>query len=753
MTTDRNLNRTNPTRLERIIYFFPVQLVFVHFKKNLVLLLFWLLLFGIITKSLALKYGVPYLFLQPEYLGTVGFLSHYIIGLAMGAFIMAFNISSYTVNGFRFPFLATLSRPFIKYCQNNVILPIAFSITYLAMMVHFQLEYERMPAIQVLLNVIGFLAGNLSFIIITMTYFALTNKNSSAFVKAPNHDIISPFVHPVKDLFSNKNQWKDANPGKEWKVVTYISLRGSIALARDCSHYDQNTLAQVFAQNRINASLFQVSILIILFTLGWFYDTEWLMIPAAASVLLFLTILIMITSAFYSWFKGWTSLVLVFLLLFINYISTLEPLQFSSQAYGLNYDTLQTPYTQDNIRIFQESDAAYKEDIKNGLKRLENWKKSLGQEKPLAVFINVPGGGLRSAVWTALSLAEANEQSNGALWKHAILISGSSGGMIGAAYLREFFLRQAQHGFTKDDIFKDLSSDKLNPVAATAVMNDLFFRFRTFEYGGRRYTNDRARAFERQLDKNTHGWLNKKLSDYTQLEFEALTPMMVLAPTISDDGRKLIIASQGTAYLAHNTAPYQMNESIEFRRFFAPQDADSLSFLSALRMSATFPYVFPAANLPSQPGIEILDAGIRDNYGISNTLKYIYSFRHWLANNTAGVVILQVRDQEKFIDLDPDQSRSLLESATQPFGTFYNTVLDVQDYQMEEQMRLAYEWYDGQIEITELILERSKQHPISLSWHLTEKEKQRIKNSVLSAHNRITFSYLNALLNEQENQK
>src|SRR5688572_21918400 len=96
---------------KRVTYFFPFQLLFVHFKKNPLLLLFWLIMFGFITKSLAARYGVPYLFLNPEYLDEVSFFSYLLVGLTCGGFIMAFNISSYIMNSFRFPFLATLSYP------------------------------------------------------------------------------------------------------------------------------------------------------------------------------------------------------------------------------------------------------------------------------------------------------------------------------------------------------------------------------------------------------------------------------------------------------------------------------------------------------------------------------------------------------------------------------------------------------------------------------------------------------------------
>lgn len=746
--TAKDRDKQEPFKLwEKIVFFFPVQLLFVHLKKNILLLVFWLVLFGFVTKMVSLKYGIPYLFLFPEYLGEVNFLAHFIVGLVTGAFIMAFNISSYVVNGFRFPFLATLNRPFIKYSQNNVILPLAYSIVYCYCLIHFQYHFEDLGVVDIAFNLFGFITGNLAFIALTAAYFAATNKNAR-FYTPKMDEAPREYLNPVRDLFSNKKKWEPGLSRKEWKVITYISKSGRIALARNSQHYDQQTLEKVFYQNRINASLFQVVIILFLFVLGWFHEYEMLMIPAAASILLFFTMLIMLTSAFYSWFKGWTTVVFLVVLVSINFLTKQEQFAYENHAYGINYDTVKTPYNHASISEFQENMTNLYLDVENGLTMLQNWKERTGEEKPVAVFLNVPGGGLRSAMWTMHSVSQANQAVDGQLWQNLLMISGSSGGMIGGAYLREFYYRQAFEESTLpiDSAIMDIVKDKLNPVASTAVLNDMFFRFKTFEYEGHEYVQDRALAFERKLNRDTRGWLNKSLWDYHDLELSAKMPMLVLAPTISDDGRKLIISSQPATYLCHNSEPYQINENIEFSRFFEAQDAQNLNFISALRMSATFPYVFPAANLPTEPSIEILDAGIRDNYGMSNTVKYIFFFRKWLAANTSKIIIIQVRDQEKFIDLESTDRPSLWEEITQPFGTFYKTILDIQDYQMDDQLRLAQEWYEGDMEVVEFVLNRSEKNPISLSWHLTEKEKQRIWNASETDWNQQAFAVLKRLM-------
>ena len=128
--------------IRRIVYFFPFQLLLLHLKKNHLLLLAWLLLFAYVTENLGVKYGLPYLFLFPEYFGRVGFLSFAITGFALGGFITAFNLYSYAMHGYRFPFIATISRPFLKFNVNNALIPALFVITFLWSSASFQYEKE-----------------------------------------------------------------------------------------------------------------------------------------------------------------------------------------------------------------------------------------------------------------------------------------------------------------------------------------------------------------------------------------------------------------------------------------------------------------------------------------------------------------------------------------------------------------------------------------------------------------------------------
>jgi len=117
-------------RLGQVWYSFPVQLLALQVRQNHMLLALWMLLALFIGNHLASKFGVQYLFLEPEYKGVVGFTSFFLVGVGLGGLIMTWNLTTYLLNARYFPFLATLERPFGKYCINNSLLPIGFFTYY-----------------------------------------------------------------------------------------------------------------------------------------------------------------------------------------------------------------------------------------------------------------------------------------------------------------------------------------------------------------------------------------------------------------------------------------------------------------------------------------------------------------------------------------------------------------------------------------------------------------------------------------------
>jgi len=223
-----------------------------------------------------------------------------------------------------------------------------------------------------------------------------------------------------------------------------------------------------------------------------------------------------------------------------------------------------------------------------------------------------------------------------------------------------------------------------------------------------------------------------------------------MAPSISNDGRRLLISSQPIAFLTYEN-PWlrdQLNigsKNIEFNRFFAKQDAAALRYTTALRMNATFPYITPFANLPTEPGIEVMDAGLRDNLGTKITAQYLIDFKDWIEENTSGVVILQIRDTKKF-DEPERQKISLLNRITNPIGSFYGNYFNDQDYNMDQLIKLVDTSLEVKVDKITLELRYKLVEEIALSWHLTALEKREINDAINQAHNQKALAELQSLL-------
>ena len=722
----------------------------------------WGLLFGFVTQSLAPRYGIPYLFLNPEYLDEVSALSYFIVGFACGGFTMAFNIASYILNSFRFPFLATLSHPFTKYCINNYIIPFLFLIVYVWNMVSFLDGEQIYSTSEIIILIAGFLVGFTLFVLITLYYFFRTNKDIHRMFGVKPQGAEKDYL--LLQRFRKKQEsWKNPyliRESRDWYVETYLSNLFKVRLVRAVRHYKREMLRNVFHQNHRNAGIFSFVSIATLLGLGFFREVPFLMIPAGASIFLLLTMLIMLPVPLYSIFKGWAPVILLIFLVSLNFLYRLDFFNNTNKAFGLDYNVEKAPFTNQRLNEFASQKDTAEADFKNMVEilnrwRLKNLKTTLEKnEKPKFVMVCTSGGGLRSCLWTLHSLQYADSLLQGELMKHIALVTGSSGGMIGAAYLRERYW-QSQSG--KANLYdkkylSDISKDVLNSVAFSIATSDWFLSFQKAKYGNNTYNKDRGYFFERRLDDNLGNIFgDKRLSEYKQMESDALVPMMIFSPTIVNDGRKLIVSSLPVSFLTQNPKTENLhvtplNDGIEFSRFFSKQNADSILFTSILRMSSTFPYVTPIVSLPSEPAIEIMDAGMRDNYGIEVALKYLYVFKNWLETNTSGVVIIQIRDRHKEFPIDENPAATIMDAITRPLGSFYGNLFYMQDFTQSQEIEYISSWFKGQIDIIDFELQNEVPDKISLSWHLTNREKQKVINSINLPENRESIEKLRKLL-------
>jgi len=718
-------------RYKRILYFFPVQLLLLHFKRNYVVLISWAILFGYTTGLIGQKYGINYLFLAPEYLGEISPLSFAILGFSFGGFVMAFNIYSYVMHVKKFKFIATVARPFYKFCINNSIIPLIFIVTFIGYSVQFQHKDELISTVQSILNIGAFILGAIVFFMLSLFYFFKTNKD---FVKL--NGVIEE-EHLNTDYHKHK-RWFDAFlQSHEWTVRSYVSSFSGLKMARDAKHYDDGLITKVMLQNRVNATYFEIITIITFILLGTFKEYDWIRIPAGASIMLLFTIMLMVVSILYAWLKGWTALVLTVLIIGLNWGSNqTDLLRFKSYAYGLDYTSEHAIYNVDDINN-RYAKSTLETDYQNGIGMLNNWRTKQTSDKSPFILINCSGGGLRAAVWAFQVLQELDKASDGSFFKQSVLITGSSGGMIGAAYYRELALQDHQNGTQKrfSNVYKELlSQDMLNSISINIATSDPFPRIQTFTDGDFAYTKDRGYIFEKNLNENTEFLLSKRLIEYQLPEKQADIPMMILAPTIVNDGKRLLISPQFISYLTHDTLNRQ-DENIEFLRIFDKQNAEELRMTSALRMNATFPYVLPMVTLPSNPSLEVMDAGLRDNYGVKDAVKFASVFEPWIKTHTSEIVFIQIRDRQRNDNVRHEPAGSLLHRLFTPFSNVYGNILKTQDYTNDQLLESFRKQTSHPVKVYSFNLMDNRNENISLSWHLTALEKKKITQALSNKKN------------------
>lgn len=736
-----------------LINTFPVQLFIAHLKRNHFLLLIWVLLIAITGGYMGSRYGIPLLFLDPEYLGKVNFLSFYIIGISLGGLFIVWNITSYILNGHRYSFLATLSKPFGIYCLNNLMLPLVFLLLYIFEIIAFQTSYGLLNLSAIALHVSGLLSGITTTILISMLYFFRTNKdifqiigiikkrNEKAGILNPEeqtHDEATAH-HPVATSYylSNKLHWKHA---------------------RSADHYPESTIRSLYKQHHANALFIEITSIALIVLLGLLMEYPIFLIPAGGSIILLLAILIVLIGACYYWLGAWKVFFLFLLFVIANLFVKSKILSYENKVFGLDYNNT-SAYTIDTLKML--SDTAYtKVDELHTLAMLNNWRNKFPANgtKPKLIVINCSGGGLRAMSFAMQVFQHADSITNNGFMQHTPIITGASGGMLAAAYYRDIYLQKQSDSSINlyDQQYVDnISTDLLNGVGFSLVVNDLFYPLQSFTQANTKHKKDRGFMFEKLLNTNTVNTFDKPIGYYADAEFNSEIPMMVFTPTIINDDRKLYIAAQPVSYLtrpsnrnSHFTLPEI--DGIDAHKLFG-EEANNMQFSSVLRMNCTFPYILPMVHLPTKPDVAVMDAGVRDNYGIQTSAQFIATFSDWIKENTSGVIVVNVRAIEQELGIKNDFNSGVLQKFTSPVENLYSNWVEIQDYQNDQILNYMDIILNGNMEVITFEYQPSTQNKrASLSFHLTSLEKRDINSAVINAQNEAAYQKLIETLNSKK---
>lgn len=700
------------------------------------LLIFWLILVATITGNFASHFGASSLFLAPEYLGEINFLSMLLLGSSVAIFVMAWNITTFIIHSHRIPFLGATKQSFLKYCINNCIIPLVFLTFYTAISIHFQWVNEHTEVSRILVLHLGFYLGFIIVILVSFLYFFRVDRDLFKLVlaKITNPSLIREIV-PYDSL------------DLEFDLVradTFLSETLKVEKISELGSYHPRLLATVLRRhhrNAVTATIFALSLLLIL---GAFMEDPRLRIPAASGFLILFSVFMGIVGAVKYFLKTWELVGWLVIGLILSLLVKYKIFDLRSIAYGLDYsseDNKRPVYNYDNLKVLFTPEK-YGRDKEEGRVRLDNWlskqKDSTGGKPPFIV-LTVSGGGSRSAYWSFRCMQYLDSISGGRLFSNSVLITGASGGMIGAAYWRSIHSthREGRIDNPYDPKFQEnIGKNLLNAIIFSYVSVDLISPFNKISIAGYSYTKDRGYAMEQELIRNTEGILDKKLSDYQLAEANGSIPQLIINGTIVNDGRRLLMSAQPVTYLTQPA--YSLRDSfqppidaVDFASFFSKQNPYNLRLTTALRMNATFPYVLPVVKLPSVPQMNIMDAGLRDNFGLEVGSRFLYVYKEWIAQHAGNVIFIEIRDTRESEVFPPSEQSSLgtmiadplfvIQNKWQPFQSYHHSY--IKDM-MPQVNFLSFSYIPSEANKT-----------AALNFHITQKEKRDISGSIFHPQN------------------
>ncbi len=694
-------------------------------------------------------FGAEALFLAPEYLGNVNAISTALMGMAIGVFIMSWNITTFILFSRHFNFLAATQFPFLKYCINNSIIPLLFLIFFLIRGYHFAHYTELIPNVEILFLTLGFLAGLIFILAMSFFYFFRADKTILKTL-LPRFNKAKSYIATLQP----KGAATDANAliNPEWFLDSFTTVKR----CRDVSHYSDELMATIFKRHHLAAVLCILIAYVFLIITGYFLDYQAFQIPAAASITLFFAILIGISGAFNYFFQSWSIPALIVSLFLLNILYTHQWIDPRNKAYGLSYqqEAARPQYTAAALDSLS-SPAGIEADRQNMVLILENWKAKQSDAKPLLVLIATSGGGTRSATFTMNALQHLDSATNGQILNKTFLITGASGGMIGATYFRELYrlrLNKPQLNIRSEQYIDDIAGDLLNPTFSSFVARDLFAPQQHFSVGPYRYLKDRGYSFETALNNNTRGYLNQRLQDYIKDEKEARIPLIFYHNVITRDGKKMLISSQPLRFMMRpfttaNTQPVAP-DAVDFTTFFKAQNPYNLRLLTALRMNATFPVVLPNVWLPTNPVIDVMDGGLRDNFGVETSLRFLSTMNEWIAANTSGVLLIQLRDRMDGGWEHPYDAETITENAVKPFFLLQHNWYKMMEYAQNDMT--SYLFANSSLKVQSISLQyipSKEENKAALSFHLSQREKRDIAASLASKTNQAHLATIAQLLN------
>ncbi len=337
------------------------------------------------------------------------------------------------------------------------------------------------------------------------------------------------------------------------------------------------------------------------------------------------------------------------------------------------------------------------------------------------------GGGIQSAAWTAKVLTELDRHSravegiSGDLFARSVrAISSVSGGSVGAmhfaaAYRKDGGLPSVNKAL--DDVIQRAEASSLNEISWGLVYPDLWKALTPFLWS--RFP-DRGNALERSLVGALPS-AGERLSSWRDMVASGERPANLFNATLTESGGRFLISN------ADFERPHEACS-----QFYDLYKGRDLAVVTAARLSATFPFVTPAARPddPAVPRFHVVDGGYYDNYGMATLAEWLQEGLEAIPSPVKRVLVLQIRGFPPDPAGLPDRKHGWFYQLYAPFETMIHArscgQLAHNDIEFDLLTKVC-----GQngIEVETAVFQFKAEDGMEsppLSWHLTRKQKNTI---------------------------
>jgi hypothetical protein len=332
------------------------------------------------------------------------------------------------------------------------------------------------------------------------------------------------------------------------------------------------------------------------------------------------------------------------------------------------------------------------------------------------------GGGIQAGAWAAQVLYGLEQDCGEAFRSSLRMISSVSGGSVGnAMYVHSLASREEAQ---RPD--KAAAESSIDEVAWGLGWPDFLRALLPWLFGflvkiGRGRALERAWRMNSASDASSRSNLDESLSSWNRRVAAGGIPAVVMNATISETGERLLLAT--TEIRGGSTEGKARVNARDLHRINGTEW--DVSVATAARLSASFPYVTPAARSDGPgPQPHVVDGGYYDNYGMATMVEWLDEALTG-ASGVKEVLVIQIHGAPVGVDATEqrhEQTRGWFYQAIAPLTTLAAVRAAGQLAHNEIELDLLRQkWADKDVTIDSVTFEFSNPNA-PLSWHLTPQE-------------------------------